>query len=101
MSMHFPNEKVLNISLPKMETAGQNDAQKMLILAVSAKGTYYINNQEVSEEALKEALRVAAQLDPGRSVLLMADKNTPLEEVTFLMDLCRKDGLEKIRLQTL
>jgi biopolymer transport protein ExbD len=39
-------------------------------------------------------------LDKDTTVLLRSDENTPLKNVTEAMDLCRKRGLNKIRLQS-
>jgi biopolymer transport protein ExbD len=46
---------------------------------------------------------VAAELskvDKDITVLIRSDENVPLRSVTRAMDLCRKQGLNKIRLQT-
>lgn len=100
MTLNLPNEKVLNIALPEMDTAGKNQVDQDLVLAINQEGEFFINWQKVSQEELVSSLSSESKINPDRPVLVMADKETPLKMVTFIMDECRKVSLDKIRLQT-
>ncbi len=100
VSMQFRNLTLLNLTLPKIETAGKEQPTDSLQLGVDTEGTYYLNGNPVSEEVLVENIQEVARLSPDTAVLIMADENSLLHKVTFLMDTCRKAGLEKVRLQS-
>lgn len=100
VSMQFRNLNLLNLSLPKVETAGQEKVTDSLQIAVDLDGQYYLNGNPVTEEDLVEAVERTASLGTDVPVLILADEGSLLGKVTFLMDTCRKAGLETIRLQT-
>lgn len=112
-TMQFRDEHggTLNLTLPKVETAGKNVFQSQVVIAVDkddhVRVTITGNNGELvldkREAAVDEIENVAAELakvDKNITVLIRSDENVPLKSVTKVMDLCRKNGLNKIRLQT-
>ena len=100
VSMQFRNLTLLNLTLPKIETAGKEQPTDSLQLGVDIEGQYYLNGNPITEEQLVEQVQAVAELSPETPVLIMADENSLLGKVTFLMDTCRKAGLEKVRLQS-
>ena len=99
VSMQFRNLTLLNLTLPKIETAGREQPTDSLQLGVDVDGQYYLNGKPVTEEDLVADIRQVAELSPQTPVIIMADENSLLHKVTFLMDTCRKAGLDKVRLQ--
>ncbi len=100
VSMQFRNLNLLNLTLPKIETAGKEKQLESLQIGVDVEGNYYLNGALISEERLVEEIQTVSGMSPDTPVLLMADENSLLHKVTFLMDTCRKSGLEKVRLQS-
>jgi len=100
MTMQFREARLLNITLPEMETAGINRPGNELIIAVTREGEFYLNQQPVSWEEMEEGLRLVADIHPGRQVLLVIDEEANVGLATRVMDLSRKIGLERLRLQT-
>jgi len=100
MTMQFKNVDVLNITPPKIETAGENQLSDQILIAVSPKGEFYLNYQEIKVDTLDEALKIAGQNNPDQPVLLVSDEETPLKYVTQIMDMCRKNQLNKIKLKS-
>jgi biopolymer transport protein ExbD len=100
VSMQFKDQKALNINLPKIETAGENKIKKELLIGVDKEGTFFLNNQPVTIDELEAALKVASSINSEQSVLLMADEESYLKNVTQLIDLCRKVNLKKFKLQS-
>ncbi|MBC2596197.1 biopolymer transporter ExbD [Ruficoccus amylovorans] len=100
MTMQFKNMDVLNITPPKMETAGKDDEVIQLMVGIDTEGKYFIDNQPVTAEELIAAFDEAAGQQQPPSVLLMADENVPFHFVTFVMDQSRKAKLTKVRMQT-
>jgi biopolymer transport protein ExbD len=100
MTMQFRNVDVLNITPPKIETAGANRMTDEILIAISPEGDYFLNNQPVPGDVLKEALRIAGEANPEQPVLMVSDEETPLKYVTQVMDWSRSSGLNRIRLKS-
>ena len=100
VSMQFRNLTLLNLTLPKIETAGKEQPSDSLQLGVDVDGNFYLNGTPISEEDLFDQVNKIADISQDTPVLIMADENSLLHKVTFLMDTCRKAGLEKVRLQS-
>ena len=100
VSMQFRNLNLLNLTLPKVETAGKEQPTDSLQVGVDIDGQFYLNGNPVSEEELVRQVQAVADLGEEVPVLIMADENSLLHKVTFLMDTCRKAGLDKVRLQS-
>lgn len=99
VSMQFRNLTLLNLTLPKVESAGKDKSLDSLQIGVDVEGSFYLNGQPIEEAALVDAVQELARVNPGLPVLIMADENSLLRKVTFIMDTCRKAGLETVRLQ--
>lgn len=100
MTMQLRDTHVLNITPPKVETAGKNQSKEAILIAVDGEGQFFYNHEPVNEEALMRLVDIAAQLDKEQRILLIADEEAPLKYVTRVMDICRKRGLEQLKLQT-
>lgn len=99
VSMQFRNLTLLNLTLPKVESAGKETSLDSLQIGVDVEGRFFLNGQPIEETELVEAVQELAQVNPTLPVLIMADENSLLRKVTFIMDTCRKAGLETVRLQ--
>jgi len=100
VTMQFKQVSALNITAPEIETAGKNEIKEQIIIAVDAEGKRFLNDRPVSMDQLKQAIQLAGEATPEKPVLLIADEDAPLKHVTEIMDLCRKNRLNKIRLQS-
>lgn len=99
VTMRFASTQTLNITLPKVETAGKNLFQGTNTIAIDKEGTLHFNGRTVSKEQLQSLLVEIKNIDREAPVLISADEKTPLEHVVFAMDACRKAGLTKFNLQ--
>jgi biopolymer transport protein ExbD len=101
MAMRFQDNQTLDITPPKMDTAGPADPAQRFVVAVDKTGQYRINDTVMTAEQLAAALKTAADKQGvGLNILIFADQDTPLKDVTYVMDESRKLKLDKIRLQT-
>ena len=100
VTMQFRDMRILQLTLPEMETAGESARSEYIELAVTKDGVFYYNAEAVTIEALNQRLALAAQINNQVPVLITADEASLLKDTTTLMDACRKQGLENIRLQT-
>ena len=100
VTMQFKQVSTLNIMVPKIETAGENEIEERIVIAVSPIGEFYLNDRAVEKAVLAAAMKLAGELTPNMPVLLIADEEVPLKFVTEVMDVCRTYQLNKIRLQS-
>jgi biopolymer transport protein ExbD len=100
ITMQFRQVRTLNLVLPEIQTAGSNLLSDKIVLSVDAEGALLYNNTPVTELQLTLSLKSAAEIGQNRKVLLLADEETPLRKVTWIMDQCRSNGIEKIRIQS-
>ena len=100
VTMQFRSASTLNITLPKVETAGKNEFKGTVTIGVSNEGVMTFNGQVVTEEEIEGLLQKVKEVDRDIPVLIAADEATPLKTVAYLMDACRKTGLNKFSLQS-
>ena len=99
VTMQARSGAVLNITLPKVDTAGKNNFTGQVTIAITKTGDLSFNGNKVTEEQLIVLLNEVKKVNRDTPVLLKADKDTPLEKVTTVWDMCRKAGLFKHNLQ--
>jgi biopolymer transport protein ExbD len=100
VTMQFRSSATLNITLPKVETAGKNEFKGPVTIGISKDAGLSFNGQATSEAQLADLLRQVRELDKDTPVLIRADETTPLKTLTFVMDTCRKSGLNRFSLQS-
>jgi biopolymer transport protein ExbD len=100
VTMQFKQYKVLNITMPEIKTAGVNQVDDQIIIAIDESGEIFYNGIAVTTKQLSESLVATNQVKADFSVLIMADEETELKVITEVMDLCRNNQLNQIRLQS-
>ncbi len=100
VTMQFKSAATLNITLPKVDTAGKNEFKGTSTIAIDKDGTLSFNGKVVTEEQLLDVLRQVRNIDKDIPVLIKADETTQLKKLAFVMDACRKTGLNKFSLQS-
>ena len=100
VTMQFKEIKVLNITMPEIKTAGINQIDEQILIAIDASGGLFYNGILVSNQQLSEALIATSKMKDDLSILIMADEATELKVITEVMDLCRNNQFNKIRLQS-
>ena len=100
VTMQFKSATTMNLTLPKVETAGKSELKESLTISISKDGTLDVNGRPASMDALDGIVRSIGRVSKDITVVIRSDENTPLRFVTQAMDTCRKQGLNKIRLQS-
>ena len=101
----------LNLTLPKVETAGKNVFHSQVVIAVDKNdqvrvtitgnnGELVLDKREATVDEIQTLAGELAKVDKTITVLIRSDEDAPLKSITKVMDLCRKNGLNTIRLQT-
>jgi len=105
VTMQARSSTTLNITLPKVETAGKNEMRNTVTISIDKDGsvsfaTNPADNHLVTDEQLLALLEKVKQIDRDIPVLIKADETTQLKKLAFVMDACRKTGLNKFSLQS-
>jgi biopolymer transport protein ExbD len=105
VTMQARSNTTLNITLPKVETAGKNEFRGTVTISIDKDGgvsfsTSPTNNHLVSDNELIALLKQVKELDRDTPVLIKADETTQLKKLAFVMDACRSNGLNKFSLES-
>tara|TARA_X000000368_G_scaffold404650_1_gene380950 strand:- start:445 stop:840 length:396 start_codon:yes stop_codon:yes gene_type:complete len=100
VTMQFKSFKVLNLILPEITTAGQNNINENFVISIDKKGNFYFNGSLLIKDKINEALSLAKDLKKNSPILIMADEQTELKLITEIMDVCRTNDFNEIRLQS-
>jgi biopolymer transport protein ExbD len=99
VTMQFRSATMLNITLPKIATAGKNEFKGTVTIGIDNKGAVSFNGKAVSDEQLVSLLKQVSEQNRDIPVLIKADETTQLKKLAFVMDACRSSGLNKFSLQ--
>ena len=100
VTMQFRTMATMNLTLPKVETAGKSELKESITISISKEGGVDVNGHAASMETLDQLVKELGRVSKDITVVIRSDENTPLRFVTQAMDTCRKQGLNKIRLQS-
>ncbi len=99
VTMQFRSASTLNISVPKVETAGKNEFSGKITIGVDKDGSLSFNGRPVTSELLLPLLEEVKKANKDTPVLVRADEVTQFKKVTEVWDTCRKLGLSKVVMQ--
>jgi biopolymer transport protein ExbD len=97
VTMQFRSATMLNITLPKIATAGKTEYKGTLTIGIDNKGQISLNGKDVTDDQLLPLVKALSLQNTDIPVLIKADETTQL---AFAMDVCRSVGLNKISLQS-
>lgn len=101
VTMRFQKvQATLNITLPKIQTAGKNEFKGSVTIGIDKDGAIAFNGNVVSRDQLLVLLKQVHDIDKDIPVLIKADETTQLKTLAFVMDACRNTGLNKFSLQS-
>lgn len=86
----------IRLDLPRSEGGEAGAAPQSLVLVVDAQGAFFVNDQPISPEALRQRLSAAALQNPLTELELRADASVPYGRVVEAMGLAQKAGLSRI-----
>jgi biopolymer transport protein ExbD len=99
VTMQFRSATMLNITLPKIATAGKNEYKGTVTIGIDKDGLVSFNGKIVSDAQLVSLLKQVSEANRDIPVLIKADETTQLKKLAFVMDACRTAGLNKFSLQ--
>jgi biopolymer transport protein ExbD len=100
VTMQFKSAATLNITLPKVETAGKNEFRGNVTISIDKDGKLTFNGKAVADADLPALLQQVKDINKDIPVLIRSDEKATLDRLTFVWDACRKAGLNKHSLQS-
>ena len=86
----------VNVDLPQASSQREEVKPETVRLSVDASGSYFINENKVSDEALPALLQAEAGKSPQPDLHIRGDKNVRYERVAQAMATAQQAGLRKI-----
>ena len=78
----------------------KTEADGTVTIGIDKDGSVSFNGKTVTDEQLLALLEQVKNVDRDIPVLIKADETTQLKKLAFVMDACRKTGLNKFSLQS-
>ena len=100
VTMQFRSVTTMNLTLPKAETAGKSELKESFTISVSKDGKMEVNGHPATMATLEQLADDIGRVSKDITVLVRSDETAELRYALQAMDICRKHGLNKIRLQT-
>ncbi len=100
VTMQFRSATTLNITLPKISTAGKNEFKGHITIAIDKDGLISFNGKVVSDAEMISLLKAQHNQDEDIPVLIKADETSQLKRIALVWDSCRQAGLSKVSIQS-
>ena len=85
----------IKVDLPRAAT-GEEGEEKTISVLISKTGEFYLGDRQMASfDALKEALAVRQQENPGIQVAISADRKTYHQEVIRVIDMLRQIHIDR------
>jgi len=100
VTMQFRSATTLNITVPKVQTSGQNQFSGKVEIGIDNEGRISLNGRVVTIAKMEDLLKEVKNVNPDTPILVKADETSHFGIVTQVWDACRRLGLNKVVMQT-
>lgn len=103
VSTTFEKQAKLKIELPEASVTPAISKQQDLVISISQKGVFFVNNNELinaQTKSLKNALQQIVKDSRDMPVIIRADANAAHKYVVMAMDVLGNMGFEKVSMAT-
>ena len=104
VSTTFDKQAQLKVKLPEASPTSEKVETESIVLAIDAKGQYYINDKQLVNstiKTLKQALIKTMNENKDIAVILKADAKTQHQAVVTAMDAAAQVGLTRLSIATM
>lgn len=91
----FTRETGVDVSKPKARSASEVQKESIMI-AITRSGTVHVNERQVSLKGLEDVLRQMLLKNPGREVVVIADKQSNTGIMVDVIDAANLAGTKKV-----
>ncbi|NLC24798.1 MAG: biopolymer transporter ExbD [Oxalobacter sp.] len=96
VTANFMVRGVIHVNLPTAES-GQNTTQAALHLEMAKDGSVYLDERKIDEAQLVSRLSGESR---DKNILISADRELPIQPFVTMVDLLKKQGFNRISVQT-
>jgi biopolymer transport protein ExbD len=100
VTMQFKSATTLNITVPKVQTAGQNQFNGKVEIGIDKAGKISYNGRLIELSQIQGLLEEVKRVNKDTPILVRADETSHFGVVTQVWDACRRIGLNKVVMQT-
>jgi biopolymer transport protein ExbD len=91
----FTRETGVDVSKPKAQSASEVQKESIMI-AITRSGTIHVNERQVNLKGLEDVLRQMLLKNPGREVVVIADKESNTGVMVSVIDAANLAGTRKV-----
>lgn len=91
----FTRETGVDVTKPKARSASEVQKESIMI-AITRSGTIHVNERQVSLKGLEDVLRQMLLKNPGREVVVIADKLSNTGTMVNVIDAANLAGTKKV-----
>ena len=91
----FTRETGVDVSKPKAQSASEVQKESIMI-AITRSGTIHVNERQVNLKGLEDVLRQMLLKNPGREVVVIADKESSTGVMVSVIDAANLAGTKKV-----
>lgn len=91
----FTRETGVDVSKPKAQSASEVQKESIMI-AITRSGTIHVNERQVNLKGLEDVLRQMLLKNPGREVVVIADKESNTGVMVSVIDAANLAGTKKV-----
>lgn len=86
----------IEVNLPKASSAVALEGSEKVVLAITAPGKYYLNDEPVKRSGLKGELRKRLDDNPELSLMLRVDGSAAFNSVAAALDIINELGISRV-----
>lgn len=85
------------VDLPEAtQTTTVNDVGQHITISITEEKGWFVEQEEVTEETLVDAVNYQYRADPARSILIKADRRLPYRDVRAVMDILAENHMDTV-----
>jgi len=100
VSTSFKVASSLKLELPSSTSREQVSESKEVVVSISAKGQFFVQDEPVSSRELRKRILNETKGDPNMRMVLRADAKTQHQYVVRALDVLRGLGMGKVSIAT-
>jgi len=100
VSTSFKVASSLKLELPASHSHEQVTDAKEVVISINARGQYYVQDEPVSDSALRKRILNVTKGDPNMRVVLRADADSQYKRAVHVLDVLRQLGMGKVAIAT-
>jgi biopolymer transport protein ExbD len=100
LSSSFVMQPGIKVQLPRAES-GETQSEHNITVSLTEQGQIFVNARQVTIESLGRELMAAMKGDPGKVIVVSADRNVTLQNTVQVIDVAKAVGATRFMIATM